>query len=82
MSSSSSPFNESVISGLICFTSDDAMLTRYSENNAFEDDVPPVTVISSTNKVDLNDVTELLWKVVLNTITLTIYINLKLFISR
>jgi hypothetical protein len=55
---------------------------RKPENNAFEDDVPPVTVISSTNKVDLNDVTELLWKVVLKTRTLTIYINLKLFISR
>ena len=55
---------------------------RKPENNAFEDDVSPGTVISSINKVDLNDITEMLWKVALNTIALTICTNLKLFIWR
>jgi hypothetical protein len=37
--------------------------------------VPPGTLVSSKNKTDRHDITEILLKVALNTITLHIYIG-------
>jgi hypothetical protein len=36
------------------------------------------TLLSSTNKADRHDIAEILWKVVLNTITLTLQLLLKI----
>jgi hypothetical protein len=39
----------------------------------------PGTLVSSTNKTDCHDITEILLKVVLNTITMTLEVKLDIF---